>query len=190
MRGRASRRRPRGLTARGDRGDKDEADLSAESGASEAGSRLSRAHEDPGGTSDPEPPPRKGPEAPRRSDAVQVEVARATGRFGRADRILFPREYRHVRQCGRRAACACFVLWVAEGSAGRRLGISVSRRVGNAVVRNRLKRAIREWFRRSRGAMREPIDLVVAARYGAGELRSLEVAAVLDEIAEKGGCCA
>lgn len=60
--------------------------------------------------------------------------------------------------------------------------------MGNAVVRNRLKRAIREWFRTSRGAMREPIDLVVAARYGAGALRSLEVGAALDEIAERGGC--
>jgi ribonuclease P protein component len=189
VRGRALRRSSRGLTARGDRGDENEADLSAESGASEEGSRLPRAHEDPGGTSNRQPPPCKGPEAPRCSDAVQVAVARATGRFGRADRILFPREYRHVRQCGRRAASACFVLWIAEGSAGRRLGISVSKRVGNAVVRNRLKRAIREWFRVSRGAMRERLDLVVAARRGAGELRSLEVAAALDEIAGKGGCC-
>jgi ribonuclease P protein component len=61
--------------------------------------------------------------------------------------------------------------------------------VGNAVVRNRLKRAIREWFRTSRGALREGIDVVVAARRGAGELRCLEVAAALDEIAGKGGCC-
>ena len=113
---------------------------------------------------------------------------RATGPFDRADRILFPREYRHVRQCGRRAASASFVLWVAEGSKGRRLGISVSKKVGNAVVRNRVKRAIREWFRASRGEMRDSIDLVVSARHGAGDLRALEVATMLDEIAAKGGC--
>ncbi len=64
----------------------------------------------------------------------------------------------------------------------------MSKRVGNAVVRNRVKRAIREWFRASRGEMRDGIGLVVSARHGAGNLKSHEVAVVLDEIAMKCGC--
>ena len=64
----------------------------------------------------------------------------------------------------------------------------MGKQVGNAVVRNRIKRAIREWFRGSRGDMRDGIDLVVSARRGAGELEPLKVAAALDEVAEMSGC--
>ena len=49
-----------------------------------------------------------------------------------------------------------------------RLGVTVSRKVGNAVTRNRVKRGIREWFR-SRSSTLEG-DIVVIARKGAGEL--------------------
>lgn len=48
-----------------------------------------------------------------------------------------------------------------------RLGLSVSRKVGNAVVRNRWKRLIREAFRLSRRRLPEGIDLVVIPRRGA-----------------------
>ena len=45
-----------------------------------------------------------------------------------------------------------------------RLGITVTRKVGNAVVRNRIKRAVRELFRRNRDLLTRPVDLVVHAR--------------------------
>lgn len=45
-----------------------------------------------------------------------------------------------------------------------RLGITASRKVGNAVVRNRLKRRLREWFRANRGDLAKPVDLIVMAR--------------------------
>lgn len=50
-----------------------------------------------------------------------------------------------------------------------RLGLAVSRRVGNAVVRNRVKRRLREIFRRNRGAL--PVaDLVVIPFASAAQL--------------------
>lgn len=51
----------------------------------------------------------------------------------------------------------------------QRLGITVSRRVGGAVVRNRVKRLVREVFRRHRDGIPRG-DSVVIARTGAGGL--------------------
>lgn len=65
--------------------------------------------------------------------------------------------------------------WPLEGpeSAGRaRLGLTVSRRVGNAVARNRVKRRVREWFRREQGRLSPGRDYVVIARPGAASLET------------------
>jgi ribonuclease P protein component len=58
-------------------------------------------------------------------------------------------------------------------SAVARLGITVSRRIGNAVIRNRVKRRVRECFRLELRALFPPrTDLLVIARNGAGQLAS------------------
>jgi ribonuclease P protein component len=54
-----------------------------------------------------------------------------------------------------------------NGLKGPRLGLSVSRRVGNAVVRNRWKRRIRESFRTQTERMPTGVDLVVRPKRGA-----------------------
>jgi ribonuclease P protein component len=68
----------------------------------------------------------------------------------------------------------------APAQAGARLGIVASRRVGNAVVRNRVKRRLREWFRRRRGELPRGIDLLIIVRPGAGAIGSDELHAELD----------
>ena len=58
------------------------------------------------------------------------------------------------------------VFGCANGLAYPRLGLSVSRKVGTAVVRNRWKRLLREAFRLSRQDLPAGIDLIVVARPG------------------------
>jgi ribonuclease P protein component len=66
---------------------------------------------------------------------------------------------------GVRRATRFFTVFVFERSvAGRaRLGVTVTRKVGNAVRRNRIKRLAREWFRGRRGEF-ESCDLVLIAK--------------------------
>ena len=83
-----------------------------------------------------------------------------------------------------RAASRNFVVLAAWrpnelASEGARLGITVTRRVGKAVTRNRVKRQVRECFRRRRRLLDEGLDVVVIARGGAAELLTPEVEAEL-----------
>jgi ribonuclease P protein component len=52
-----------------------------------------------------------------------------------------------------------------------RIGFSVSRRVGGAVVRNRVKRRLREVIRRKLARIAPGYDLVITARPGAADAR-------------------
>ncbi|MEE9606451.1 MAG: ribonuclease P protein component [Myxococcota bacterium] len=110
-----------------------------------------------------------------------------TGRFRRSDRLLRSGEFQRVARRGHRVATRHFVLLLArdegrmEGQR-RRLGITTSRKVGNAVVRNRVKRRVREWFRRSRSSIAAGSELLVIARPAATDLATREVGAVLDEM--------
>lgn len=61
-----------------------------------------------------------------------------------------------------------------------RLGTVVSRKVGKAHDRNRVKRRLREYFRHRRGDLATLVDLVVIAKPGAAALSSRIAAAELD----------
>ncbi len=86
-------------------------------------------------------------------------------RFRPEDHIRNGDDFRRVFASGGKAADNVLVVFALTSETGHtRLGLSVSRKVGNAVRRNRWKRVLREAFRLSRPQLPEGVDLVVIPR--------------------------
>lgn len=89
-------------------------------------------------------------------------------RLSRASRIRRQQDFDRVYRSGFFAADQVLVIRaVPNGKNQSRLGLAISRKVGNAVVRNRWKRMIREVFRRNPDRYRLGLDLVIRPRKGA-----------------------
>lgn len=90
----------------------------------------------------------------------------------RSHRLKKNEQFQEVFQKGNSAANKQFVVYSLkqEGQAVFRAGISVSKKIGNAVTRNRVKRLIREAIARLETEIHSGVDLVVIARQGIEEL--------------------
>ena len=97
------------------------------------------------------------------------------------ERLLLRGEFKRASAVGARRRSPHFIVYLANNQIGRRrLGITVSRKVGNAVVRNRVKRVVREYFREARERLPDSKDYVVIARRGAGLMSLAEIGRELD----------
>lgn len=104
---------------------------------------------------------------------------RRGGKRHRRPRLTRSADFDRVYRRGRSAATRSFVLYAFPSSAGDgveredseevRLGVSVGRRVGGAVDRNRVKRVLREAFWALDDQLPEGHDFVIVARAGAAE---------------------
>lgn len=133
-------------------------------------------------------PPGQGPEAPCDRDTAETTLLtgvpqhRPRFAFGAADRLHRRAEFLRIQHKGARFQTDHFVLYAARfpESSAVRLGTTVSRRLGNAVMRNRLKRRVRECFRLGlRYRLPAGTALVVISRARAG---ALEMRAVMGEL--------
>ncbi len=84
-------------------------------------------------------------------------------------------EYEQAWQEGKRYHTTHFVVIIKPGGSLCRLGLTVSRKVGNAVCRNRIKRWIRELFRNRYKKFGEIVDISIIAKRQAGRLTHFQV---------------
>jgi ribonuclease P protein component len=105
-------------------------------------------------------------------------------RFSRDRRIRKRSEYLLVQGCGVTARTRHFVVIVyfRENDSLPRLGIVASKRVGNAVTRNRGKRKIRQWFHSHDSLTAPGADVVIILRKGAADLDAPNIAAQIDAV--------
>ena len=73
-------------------------------------------------------------------------------------------EFRRVYAKGKSIAVGCVVLYCRRNRGANRLGLTVSTKLGGAVVRNRVRRRLREIYRLHGTLFRQGYDLVVVAR--------------------------
>lgn len=100
-----------------------------------------------------------------------MRADRVWASFPKNLRLLKRSEFRRVYEEGeRRTGSLAAVFYYPNGLGRTRLGITVPARVGNAVVRNRIKRRVREVFRRMRAQIPEGWDLVLNPRAAAASV--------------------
>jgi ribonuclease P protein component len=117
--------------------------------------------------------------APEPPQATPAQPA-PNERFLRSERLLRRGEFVRVQRQGRRVHLAHFVMLLLRARApGVRVGVTVGKRVGGAVQRNRVKRVVREVFRRNKLLFPRDCDVVLVARQGADRL---DYASVLGEL--------
>ncbi len=91
----------------------------------------------------------------------------AAPRLPKQARLRCKPEFDRVFQNGRKVVDRHLVAWIlplAHTSGPSRIGLVVSRKVGNAVVRNRTKRLLREAFRHLAPGIPHPVEIVIVPR--------------------------
>ena len=96
------------------------------------------------------------------------------------------RDFQQVYKRGTSKANRYLVMYVLENKdrhMENRLGISVSKKVGNSVVRHRITRLIRESYRLNETSFRQGVDIVVVARPSAKDRSYQEIESALMHLA-------
>jgi ribonuclease P protein component len=106
--------------------------------------------------------------------------------FTKADRILKRPDFLGLSKYGKKISNIHFVVTYCPGQfENTRLGITVSKKVGNAAARNRIKRFFREYFRLNRHLLAGCLDINITARRAAAGLTSEQTFLSLKDIFDR-----
>ncbi|MBD5500986.1 MAG: ribonuclease P protein component [Lachnospiraceae bacterium] len=94
-------------------------------------------------------------------------------------------EFQNVYKNGKSYANKYLVMYIVENNTDRnRIGISVSKKVGNSVVRHRITRLIRESYRLHENIFNSGLDIVVLARNSASSISYEKIESALLHLAK------
>jgi ribonuclease P protein component len=108
--------------------------------------------------------------------------------FSRAERLRRTVDFDRAYTEGKKVASSSLVLFFCPSrQEATRLGVSVSKKIGKAVVRNRVKRLLRESFRLNKHALKKGYDILLVARMGIQGMRFRQVEVLILELFRRGG---
>lgn len=108
---------------------------------------------------------------------------KGTQRFPKTARLRKRAEFLKISRLGQKLHSTHFVIVSRSGEGPEtRLGITVSGKVGNSVTRNRIKRQIREFFRRRRSSLGSGRDILVIARKNVADLDGNVIESELERV--------
>lgn len=122
----------------------------------------------------------------RLQEESEISVIGADKRLTRWERIRHVRDFARIRAHGQRHKAGSFVVIVAQNELGyRRIGFSISKKVGNSVVRNRLRRVIKEYFRMNKDKFPPSSDFLFICREPVGKLGLVEFAKIIEPLFDR-----
>ena len=96
------------------------------------------------------------------------------------------RQFQFVYRNGKSYANKYLVMYVKENGLGKnRIGISVSKKVGNSVVRHRVTRLVRESYRLHENIFNSGLDIVIVGRQSAASVGYYEIESALLHLAKR-----
>ena len=112
----------------------------------------------------------------------QISVMSEYG-YPKEEMLLKRGDYLSLSRAGEKCLKKHFLcIYKKRGGERSRLGITVSKKVGTAVTRNRLKRMCREFFRLNNRRLGSAWDINIIARHSAGAAARKKALKSLDEI--------
>jgi ribonuclease P protein component len=165
----------------------DEKDLSTKQYQSKAHPRVSRSDEDSRGSCGYQEAADERTQTPQCTDTAQAgaPLAARTVRhtFPKAARLLVRREFLAIQRRGERRYSRNFIVITSPARTARpRLGVTASRRYGNAVIRNQMKRRLREFFRVRQARMSPTHDILIIPKSRAKELSFAQIVTELEKV--------